>query len=123
MCPRPSPSSSARDLAGAGRGLRHPFQESGRPQRLVAQHEEVRRRQGEEFVRHVTHGAVADRSDGAIGVELERAAHPPTHGGEPVHRAVRSFHKVPVERGVRRFHKRVADDLRCLRDPGQGIIS
>src|SRR2546428_6281785 len=48
-CPPPSPSSSAHDLAGAGRGLRHPLQEPGRPQWLVTKHEEVRRHEGEEF--------------------------------------------------------------------------
>src|SRR5438128_8284766 len=42
MCPPPSPSSSPHDLSGAGRGLRHPLQEPGRPQRLVTKHEEVR---------------------------------------------------------------------------------
>ena len=112
MCLQRSLSSWAHDLARAGGGLRHPFQEPGRAQRLVAQHEEVRRHQGEEFVRHEAHGAVADRGDRAVGVELERAAHPPTHGGQPVHRAVRSFDEVPVERRVRGFHEGIADDLR-----------
>src|SRR2546428_6881523 len=123
MCPPPSPSSSPHDLSGAGRGLRHPLQEPGRPQRLVAKHEEVRRHEGEEFVRHVAHRSVADRSDRAIGVELERAAHAPTHGGQPVHRAVRSFDEVPMESRVRGFHERIADDLWCLNDPRQGVIS
>src|SRR3989441_11680877 len=123
MCPPPSPSSSPHDLSGAGRGLRHPLQEPGRPQRLVAKHEEVRRHEGEEFVRHVAHGSVADRSDRAIGVELERATHPPTHGGQPVYRAVRSFDEVPMESRVRGFRERIADDLWCLNDPRERIIS
>src|SRR5256885_1278710 len=97
--------------------------EPGRTQRLVTKHEEVRRHEGEEFVRHVAHRSVADRSDRAIGVELERAAHAPTHGGQPVHRAVRSFDEVPMESRVRGFHERIADDLWCLNDPRQGVIS
>src|SRR5207245_9680458 len=62
------------------------------------------------------------RGDRAGGVAHERPAHPTTHGGGPVHRAIPSFDEVPMEGRVRGFHERIADDLRGLDDSRQGII-
>src|SRR5207245_2837696 len=51
------------------------------------------------------------------------SAHPATHGGQPVHHAVRSFDEVPMESRVRGFDERIADDLWRLSDPRESIIS
>src|SRR6266571_4325316 len=121
VCPRDGRMSAL--WTGPRRRLPKAFEESGRSERLVAQHEEVRGDQHEDLARDPPHRPVPNRDDLSLRLEFKWEPHPPARSDEAPHRAFRPAHDRVVERAVRRPDESVRHDLGRIRHAREDVVS